>query len=67
MVLASIRAMVPSARMKIMSSGISVFFIQNAAVLRRIVGKDHAAVGRQRVAEHQARRLLLRAIARPRR
>ena len=30
-VFASIRAIVPSARMKIMSSGMSVFFIQNDA------------------------------------
>ena len=56
--LASIRAIVPSARMKIMSSGISVFFIQNDAGTRRVVGEDHAAVGGQRLAVHQPLRLL---------
>ena len=43
-------------RTKIMSSGISVFFIQKLDVLRRIEREDHAPVGRQLVAEHQARR-----------
>ena len=42
-----------------MSSGIRVFFIQNGDRLRRVVGEDHAAVGGQRLAVHQALRLLL--------
>ena len=55
----AIRAIVPSARMKMMSSGISVFFIQKRHVLRRIVGEDHAPVAGQRAAEHQPALLLL--------
>ena len=58
-VLAAISAIVPSARMKMMSSGISVFFIQKRRRLRRIVREQHAAVRRQRLAVHQALRLLL--------
>ena len=58
-VLAAIRAIVPSVRMKIMSSGMSVFRIQKLRGARRIEGKEHAAIGRQRRAAHQPLRLLL--------
>ena len=48
------------ARIKIMSSGISVSLHPERHRLRRIVGEDHAAIGAERPAVHQACLLLLR-------
>ena len=45
---------VPSAPMKIMSSGTSVFFIQNATGASRVEDEDHAGVRRELRAIHQA-------------
>ena len=57
-VFSAIRAIVPSARMKMMSSGLGVFFIQKFAFARRaalgrIRPEQHAPVGLQIGAVHQ--------------